>query len=53
MTEGRANAMAAFLRGEVQSAGDVSLVIAFQRIFPGPPDAAGPDTPFRRGEVVR
>jgi putative sterol carrier protein len=53
MTEGRVNAMAAALRGEVQIAGDLSLAMAFSRVFPGPPNAVGPDTPAHRVGVVR
>jgi putative sterol carrier protein len=34
---GRANAMSAVLRGTVQATGDVDLLLAVQRIFPGPP----------------
>jgi putative sterol carrier protein len=34
---GRANAMSAVLRGAVQCTGDVELLLAVQRIFPGPP----------------
>jgi putative sterol carrier protein len=37
MTEGRVNAVAAFLRGELALDGDVGLIISFQRLFPGPP----------------
>jgi putative sterol carrier protein len=34
---GRANPMAALLRGEVNAEGDVGLLASFQRLFPGPP----------------
>jgi putative sterol carrier protein len=37
MVTGRANAMAATLRGVVVPEGDLGLVISFQRLFPGPP----------------
>ena len=37
LTQGRENAMAASLRGVLTVKGDLSLVILFQRIFPGPP----------------
>jgi putative sterol carrier protein len=37
MVEGKVNAMAAVLRGEVSLDGDLGLVISFQRLFPGPP----------------
>lgn len=42
MVAGRVNAVAAFLRGEVQMEGDVELMVFFRRMFPGPPDARGP-----------
>jgi len=35
---GRANALTAVLRGEIECFGDVELLMALQRIFPGPPD---------------
>ena len=34
---GTANAMAAALRGVLDAQGDLSLLILFQRLFPGPP----------------
>jgi putative sterol carrier protein len=34
---GRVNAMAALLRGAVDVKGDRGLLLAFQRLFPGPP----------------
>jgi len=37
---GRENAMAAVLRGAVSPQGDVSLMLRFARIFPGPPSEA-------------
>jgi putative sterol carrier protein len=37
MATGRANAMAAILRGLIQSEGDLGLVMSFQRLFPAPP----------------
>ncbi len=37
LVTGRANAMAAVLRGVVDPEGDLGLLIAFQRLFPGPP----------------
>jgi len=37
MVEGKVNAMAAVLRGEVGLEGDLGLVVSFQRLFPGPP----------------
>jgi putative sterol carrier protein len=38
MVQGRANAMAAVLRGEVRIVGDLDLLMAVQRAFPGPDD---------------
>jgi putative sterol carrier protein len=38
---GRENAMAAVLRGAIQLDGDPELVLAFQRLFPGPTKANG------------
>jgi putative sterol carrier protein len=52
MTEGRVNAMAATLRGVVTPSGDLALAMAFQRVFPGHPDAVGPSTPRREIEVT-
>ncbi len=37
MATGRANAMAAQLRGVLESEGDLGLVMSFQRLFPSPP----------------
>jgi putative sterol carrier protein len=37
---GRANAMAAVLRGAVDLEGDRALLVAFQRLFPSPPRAS-------------
>ena len=37
ITTGRANPMAALLRGAVSAEGDVGLMASFQRLFPGPP----------------
>jgi putative sterol carrier protein len=39
MVHGRANAMAAVLRGEARIDGDLNLLMAIQRVFPGPDDA--------------
>ncbi|MCZ7526358.1 MAG: SCP2 sterol-binding domain-containing protein [Acidimicrobiia bacterium] len=36
LATGRANAMAATLRGAMQPEGDVGLIVSFQRLFPGP-----------------
>jgi putative sterol carrier protein len=36
LTRGEANTMAAVLRGEVAVTGDPELVVAVQRLFPGP-----------------
>jgi len=44
MATGTANATAAALRGLVDTAGDLRLIIQFQRLFPGPPgDSADRD----------
>jgi putative sterol carrier protein len=45
MTEGTVNALAAVLRGDLRLVGDLALAMAFQRVFPGPPGAQGPNTP--------
>jgi putative sterol carrier protein len=37
IVKGEANAMAAFLRGAIDLEGDRGLLLAFQRVFPGPP----------------
>jgi len=37
IASGRMNAMAAVLRGELVPEGDLSLLVLFQRLFPGPP----------------
>ncbi|GGK42058.1 hypothetical protein GCM10010124_38560 [Pilimelia terevasa] len=34
---GRANTLAAVLRGEVAVSGDLDVLVALQRLFPGPP----------------
>ena len=39
MVSGQGNAMTAVLRGELVPEGDLSLVIRFQRVFPGPESA--------------
>lgn len=40
LASGRANAMAAALRGVVAPLGDLQLIVQFQRLFPGPPSDA-------------
>jgi putative sterol carrier protein len=37
VAEGRVNALAATLRGELEPDGDLGLLFLFQRIFPSPP----------------
>lgn len=37
IASGEANAMTAFLRGAVEVDGDRGLLLAFQRVLPGPP----------------
>ena len=41
LVAGRANAMAALLRGAVLVRGDLDKLVAFQRLFPGPPSKRG------------
>jgi putative sterol carrier protein len=50
IAEGRANAMAAQLRGALAAEGDLHLLMVFQRLFPGPP---GSSTRRRPATVVR
>jgi len=40
LCRGEANAMAAMLRGDVVCSGDVELLYAIQKVFPGPPSAS-------------
>jgi putative sterol carrier protein len=37
LVRGEANAMAAMLRGQIAVEGDPRLLVAFQRVLPGPP----------------
>jgi putative sterol carrier protein len=37
IADGRANAFAAALRGDIELEGEVGLLLEFQRLFPGPP----------------
>ena len=37
LLQGKENAVAAMLRGAIVCSGDVELLLAIQRIFPGPP----------------
>ena len=39
LATGRANTMAAMLRGLVAAQGNLELLVRFQRLFPGPPQA--------------
>jgi putative sterol carrier protein len=39
LASGEANAMASVLRGLISAEGDPKLVVMFQRLFPGPPNA--------------
>ena len=39
IASGRANSMAAMLRGLVAAQGNLELLVRFQRLFPGPPRA--------------
>jgi ubiquinone biosynthesis protein UbiJ len=47
LCRGERNAMAAVLRGELACSGDVELLFAIQRIFPGPPGARRPQRGVR------
>jgi putative sterol carrier protein len=47
LCRGEENAMAAVLRGELACSGDVELLFAIQRIFPGPPGARRPQSGVR------
>jgi putative sterol carrier protein len=49
LTRGEANAMAAVLRGEVAVTGDPELLVAVQRLFPGPPRRTGGTQPPEEG----
>lgn len=48
IVSGRANAMAAVLRGAVTVEGDSALLTQFQRLFPGPPAEHVRTKPARR-----
>ena len=48
IASGKANAMAAMLRGELVPEGDLRLIMLFQRLFPGPPKQSLP-APKRAG----
>jgi putative sterol carrier protein len=39
MAVGKANALAAALRGSIVPDGDLGLILQFQRLFPGPPSS--------------
>jgi putative sterol carrier protein len=41
LVTGEVNALAALLRGRMGVEGDPELLVLFQRLFPGPPDATG------------
>jgi len=47
MVRGEANAMASLLRGLMTVEGDPEIVVVFQRLFPGPPNAR-----FRRATAT-
>jgi putative sterol carrier protein len=55
LAAGRENAMAAVLRGALTVEGDMDLLLAFQRILPGPPrrGPTGRSTSRRESGVVR
>jgi putative sterol carrier protein len=44
---GEANLMAAALRGDVAVEGDVTLLVLFRRLFPGPPSSRGQQSKTR------
>jgi predicted lipid carrier protein YhbT len=47
---GRANAMAMLLRAEVIVHGNIELLVALERLLPGPPGARGPRSPAGAGD---
>ena len=47
LCRGEENALAAVLRGALVCSGDVELLFAIQRIFPGPPPERRPKTSVR------
>ncbi len=47
LVSGRTNATAAVLRGALVFSGDLELLLAIQRIFPGPPRKAPPSRDVR------
>ncbi|GAB3814379.1 SCP2 sterol-binding domain-containing protein [Micromonospora zhanjiangensis] len=50
---GEENGIAAMLRGAMQVAGDLRLVLTLERLFPGPPDSRGRGRgPCGRGAVT-
>jgi len=49
IAQGRANAMAAQLRGALVVKGDLHLLMVFQRLFPGPPRSSTAVRPARAG----
>jgi putative sterol carrier protein len=48
IARGDANAFAAALRGEIEIEGDAALLLAFQRLFPGPREPAAAGAPRSR-----
>ena len=53
IASGRMNAMAAALRGALVPEGNLSLLILFQRLFPGPPRSRSRDRTDGRGRSKR
>jgi putative sterol carrier protein len=53
LAKGRANAMAAMLRGRLQAEGDLGLMMSFQRLFPSPPRSARRSATVRLGRSAR
>jgi putative sterol carrier protein len=48
MMRGEMNGVAATLRGEIEIEGDVALLLAFERLFPGPPGGVAPGVQITR-----
>ena len=53
ITEGRKQAMAAILRGAMETEGDLSLMMSFQRLFPGRIGSTGRVAPITEVEQNR